>query len=136
METTFFTECRCASREHSGLAWGAIFEKMYQNKEIHTFWKWECLKIQEMSLLRFCFCTTPLLGQWLLIILISFILLWPRPHFKRGLWSGFVGGCWDMKVDFCIFSNLGFIFWKIFNIWCFLMNYKSLRSKFICFHVV
>ena len=33
----FCTESRCASREHSGLAWGAIFEKVIQNEEIHTF---------------------------------------------------------------------------------------------------
>ena len=33
----FYTEFRCASREHSGLAWGAIFEKVIQNEEIHTF---------------------------------------------------------------------------------------------------
>ena len=33
----FYTEFRCASREHSGLAWGAIFEKVIQNQEIHTF---------------------------------------------------------------------------------------------------
>ena len=35
----FYTEFRCASREHSGLPWGAIFEKVIQNKEIHTFGK-------------------------------------------------------------------------------------------------
>ena len=35
----FCTEFRCASREHSGLAWGAIFEKVTQNEEIHTFGK-------------------------------------------------------------------------------------------------
>ena len=35
----FYTEFRCASREHSGLAWGAIFEKATQNKEIHIFAK-------------------------------------------------------------------------------------------------
>ena len=33
----FYTEFRCASREHSGLPWGAIFEKVIQNQEIHTF---------------------------------------------------------------------------------------------------
>ena len=33
----FYTEFRCASREHSGLAWGAIFEKVTQNEEIHIF---------------------------------------------------------------------------------------------------
>ena len=33
----FCSESRCASREHSGLAWGAIFEKVIQNEEIHTF---------------------------------------------------------------------------------------------------
>ena len=33
----FYTEFRRASREHSGLAWGAIFEKVIQNKDIHTF---------------------------------------------------------------------------------------------------
>ena len=35
----FCTEFRCASREHSGLAWGAIFGKVIQNEEIHTFGK-------------------------------------------------------------------------------------------------
>ena len=29
METGFYTEFRCASHEHSGLLWGAIFEKKY-----------------------------------------------------------------------------------------------------------
>ena len=33
----FYSEFRCASREHSGLPWGAIFEKVIQNQEIHTF---------------------------------------------------------------------------------------------------
>ena len=33
----FYTEFRCASRDHDGLAWGAIFEKVIQNQEIHTF---------------------------------------------------------------------------------------------------
>ena len=28
METGFYTEFRCGRREHSGLAWGAIFEKV------------------------------------------------------------------------------------------------------------
>ena len=44
----FFTEFRCASHEHSGLPWGAIFGKVTQNKEIHTFWKWVCSKIPEI----------------------------------------------------------------------------------------
>ncbi len=44
----FYTEFRCASREHSGLPWGAIFEKVTQNKEIHTFSKWVCSKIPEI----------------------------------------------------------------------------------------
>ena len=33
----FYSEFRCASHEHSGLPWGAIFGKVIQNKEIHTF---------------------------------------------------------------------------------------------------
>ena len=37
----FYTEFRCASHEHSGLPW-------FQNKEIHTFWKWVCSKIPEI----------------------------------------------------------------------------------------
>ena len=44
----FYTEFRCASHEHSGLPWGAIFGKVIQNKEIHTFWKWVCSKIPEI----------------------------------------------------------------------------------------
>ena len=32
-----YIEFRCASREHSGLPWGAIFKKVIQNEEIHTF---------------------------------------------------------------------------------------------------
>ena len=44
----FYTEFRCASHEHSGLPWGAIFGKVIQNKEIHTFWKWVCPKIPEI----------------------------------------------------------------------------------------
>ena len=38
----FCTEFRCASHEHSGLAWGSIFEQIFkvtQNEEIHTFGK-------------------------------------------------------------------------------------------------
>ena len=44
----FCTEFRCASHEHSGLAWEAIFEKATQNEETHTFPKWTCPKIPEM----------------------------------------------------------------------------------------
>ena len=33
----FYTEFRCGRREHSGLAWGAIFEKVTKYKEMHTF---------------------------------------------------------------------------------------------------
>ena len=44
----FYTEFRCASREHSGLAWGAIFQKMFKFQEMHTFWFWTCLKNQEI----------------------------------------------------------------------------------------
>ena len=43
----FYTEFRCASHEHSGLAWGAIFEKVTQNKEIHTFENGDGPKIQK-----------------------------------------------------------------------------------------
>ena len=48
----FCKEFRCASREHSGLAWGAIFEKVIQNQETHTFGKWGGLKIPEMSIFQ------------------------------------------------------------------------------------
>ena len=48
----FYTEFRYKSYEHSGLAWGAIFEKVIQNQEIHTFWEWVCLKIPEMLILQ------------------------------------------------------------------------------------
>ena len=44
----FYTEFRCASREHSGLAWGAIFEKVTKYKEMHTFPNWACPKFPEM----------------------------------------------------------------------------------------
>ena len=44
----FYTELRCASHEHSGLPWGAIFGKVVQSEEIHTFWKWVCSKIPEI----------------------------------------------------------------------------------------
>merc|ERR1712023_120019 len=44
----FYTEFRWASHEHSGLPWGAIFGKVIQNKEIHTFSKWVCAKIPEI----------------------------------------------------------------------------------------
>ena len=33
----FYTEFRCASHEHSGLPWGAIFDKMSKFQEMHTF---------------------------------------------------------------------------------------------------
>ena len=32
----FYSEFRCASHEHSGLLWGAIFEKNVKNQEMHT----------------------------------------------------------------------------------------------------
>ena len=35
----FYTEFRYKSREHSGLAWGAIFGKVTKYKEMHTFAK-------------------------------------------------------------------------------------------------
>ena len=43
----FYTEFRCASREHSGLAWGAFF-KVVQNRENTNFLKLARLKIPEM----------------------------------------------------------------------------------------
>ena len=46
----FYTEFRYKSREHSGLAWGAIFGKVTKYKEMHTFPKWACLKVPEMLL--------------------------------------------------------------------------------------
>ena len=46
----FYTEFRCGLREHSGLAWGAIFEKVTKYKEMHTFPKWACPKNPEMSI--------------------------------------------------------------------------------------
>ena len=33
----FYTEFRCASHEHSGLPWGAIFGKIIKFQEMHTF---------------------------------------------------------------------------------------------------
>ena len=44
----FYTEFRCASREHSGLAWGAIFEKMSKFQEMHNFSKGTCPKFPEI----------------------------------------------------------------------------------------
>ena len=44
----FYTEFRCASREHSGLAWGAIFEKVTKYKEMRTFSNWARPKFPEM----------------------------------------------------------------------------------------
>ena len=44
----FYTEFRCASREHSGLACRAIFEKMSKLQEMHTFWFWTCPKFPEI----------------------------------------------------------------------------------------
>ena len=46
----FYTEFRCASREHSGLAWGAIFEKMFKFQEMHASWFWTCPKNQEIGI--------------------------------------------------------------------------------------
>ena len=48
----FYTEFRRESREHSGLAWGAIFEKVIQNKEIHTFLKMVCPKNQDIVIFQ------------------------------------------------------------------------------------
>ena len=45
----FYTEFRRASREHSGLAWGAIFEKVIQIEGMHTFGN------KKNSILRFPF---------------------------------------------------------------------------------
>ena len=45
----FYSEFRCASHEHSGLAWVAIFEKVIQNEEIHTFCKWGVQKIKKFQ---------------------------------------------------------------------------------------
>ena len=44
----FYLDFRCASHEHSGLPWGAIFGKVIQNKEIHTFGKWVCSEVPEI----------------------------------------------------------------------------------------
>ena len=46
----FCTEFRYESNGQSGLAWGAIFEKVTKYKEIHTFPKWACPKNPEMSI--------------------------------------------------------------------------------------
>ena len=37
MRQGFYTEFRCGRREHSGLAWGAIFEKMSKFQEMSYF---------------------------------------------------------------------------------------------------
>ena len=44
----FYTEFRCASREHSGLACGAIFDKMSKFQEMHNFPKGTCPKNPEI----------------------------------------------------------------------------------------
>ena len=46
----FYREFRCASREHSGLAWGAIFEKMSKFQEMHTLSKRTCPKFPEIDI--------------------------------------------------------------------------------------
>ena len=46
----FCTEFRYESNGQSGLAWGAIFEKVTKYEEIHTFPKWACPKNPEMSI--------------------------------------------------------------------------------------
>ena len=43
----FYSEFRYASREHGGLAWGAL-GKMTKLREMHTFWKWACPKFPEI----------------------------------------------------------------------------------------
>ena len=48
----FYTEFRYKSREHSGLAWGAIFGKVTKYKEMHPFPKWACPKIPEMLIFQ------------------------------------------------------------------------------------
>ena len=44
----FYTEFRYKSSEHSGLAWGAIFDKMSKFQEMHTFWFWTCPEFPEI----------------------------------------------------------------------------------------
>ena len=46
----FYTEFRYKSRDHSGLAWGAIFGKVTKYQEMHTVSKWACPKNPEMSI--------------------------------------------------------------------------------------
>ena len=40
----------CGRREHSGLAWGAIFGKVTKYREMHTFQEWACPKNPERSI--------------------------------------------------------------------------------------
>ena len=48
----FYTEFRYKSREHSGLAWGAIFGKVTKYKEMHIFPKGACPNIPEMLIFQ------------------------------------------------------------------------------------
>ena len=48
----FCTDFRYLLYGQTGLAWGAIFEKVTQNEEIQTFGKWVCPKFPEMLILR------------------------------------------------------------------------------------
>ena len=54
----FYTEFRCASREHSGLPWGAIFKKLFRMRKytlLGVFLKIPCSFFQE-QIPKMCSC--------------------------------------------------------------------------------